>query len=164
LSTLDARAPLPLLRYQTGDRARILDHTEVATAYAEVGRAPQSLPALPLIALAGREQDLLPDGRAILDLKDALYLDPELAAGLTGAFRCEQTQGEGCHIQVQLRADAPVDPYWQGRLADLLPQPQDGLVDRVTLWPYGAFPFGMGLDYERKFHYQAAEARPERRG
>jgi hypothetical protein len=32
---------------------------------------------------------------------------------------------------------------------------------RLVLWPHARFPFGMGLDYERKFsHYVPGEPNP----
>lgn len=153
LSTLDPTLVLPLLRYGTGDRARLLNRSAIESALTEAGETERRLPALPMIAMAGREKDQLRDGRTLLDFKDALYADPDLADHLTGAIRIEH-DGAGYRIHLQLRQG------WQGaeneiagRVARVLPPGTKEPPDRIEAWRYSDFPFGMTLDYERKFSY-----------
>jgi hypothetical protein len=53
------------------------------------------------------------------------------------------------HVQLtrgQKRAPVLERELLQELAADVRPS-------RMVLWPYARFPFGMGLDYERKFSY-----------
>lgn len=153
VSTLDPSLMLPLLRYRTGDRARLIDRRVLAAALRDGGHADLALPPLPMLALAGRDKDFLPDGRALLDFKDALYAEPALADRLSGAFRIERDAGGYC-IHVQLNADqADDEPDLLDALRRVLPPAPDGATDRIRIWRRGDFPFGRTLDYERKFVY-----------
>ncbi len=161
VSTLDRSLALPLLRYRTGDRAKLLGKSQMAVALGEAGLERYPLPALPMIAIAGRDADVLPDGRTLLDIKDALYQRPDVADALTGAFRLEPDES-GCTLHVQTGHEWGGDE--QGlcdALQACLPVPPSRPIDRIRLWPYDAFPFGRSLDYERKFSYLAKELRSE---
>jgi phenylacetate-CoA ligase len=126
-------APLLLPRYQTGDRARLLD-----------GAAADGLP---LIALVGRESERDAQGWHVSAIKDALYCDRDAARGLSGAFRVETVDGQTTvHIQMA-RGGPPDGSAVKHALSRHLP----GL--RLRLWPYSDFPYGLSLDYERKFSY-----------
>jgi hypothetical protein len=89
----------------------------------------------------------------VLDYKDALYADRVAARHLSGAFRLIWEDGAlRVHVQLARGAIAPDD--LSRRLLRALP----GTLGRanLTVWPHDAFPFGMGLDYERKFEYYVA--------
>lgn len=144
LTLNDRDAPLPLLRYRTGDLARLV---------APVERPPLDRPDLPLVALRGRAEERLPDGGQVLDYKDALYADRAAARCLSGAFRLEWT-GDGPRMHLQLGPDAASADGLAERLARVLPATLG--TRRLIFWRYAEFPFGMGLDYERKFDYLAA--------
>ena len=150
MSMLDASLPIPLVRYQTGDVARRLGAREVTTALARHGLpVPQDLPAA-IIALRGREREALPNGVQVGACKDALYAEAGVADVLTGAMRVQFDDGTAVvHVQlVPGEGDAAASQV-ASRLRDLLP-PATGPQD-VRVWRYDAFPFGMTLDYERKF-------------
>lgn len=147
LSTTDLRSPLPLLRYQTGDVARRLDSAEVTRACARHGQAWHDATQLPLVAVSGREKDRLPNGLHLLHYKEAIYQDPRLARQISGAFRLEFS-GPGLSVHVQLRRAAVVDASFAERFGAQLPQPA-----ALRLWAFEDFPYGMNLDYERKFAY-----------
>lgn len=150
VSMNDSGAALPLLRYQTGDIARLLSQHDIAQACERTGLpAPANLP-LPVIALKGRAKDQLPDGTHVSQYKDALYAHKDIAIRLTGAFRLEYAE-ERLLVHVQLRRGFQTESDLLKRLATALP----GVVlpEQVHIWPYEQFPYGVTLDYERKFNY-----------
>jgi phenylacetate-CoA ligase len=153
LSTLDPSLMLPLIRYRTGDRAKLVSNTEMARALPRAGENGIAVPKLPMIALAGREKDVLPDGRTLLDIKDALYSRPHLADQLSGAFRIEPgDSGIRLHVQMGPASEARENEIAEG-LAACLQRPECAPRDRLEIWRYSEFPFGRTLDYERKFSY-----------
>ena len=158
ISMLDDETPLPLMRYQTGDVARLLDAADIARLAARHGRVlPSELPPW-LLALKGRDRDALPNGSHLSVYKEALYADQAIARRLSGAFRLVFA-GTACTMHVQLTGDAGSDPAVERAL--LRSVPDRARPTRLILWPYARFPFGMGLDYERKFsHYVPGEPNP----
>jgi phenylacetate-CoA ligase len=156
ISTLDPASRLPLIRYRTGDRARLLDTKTLAGIASDIGGRCPNVPRLPMIAIAGRDSDRLPDGRPLLDIKDAIYIRPDIADRLSGAFRIEQ-EAEGCCLHVQMGQGAG---NGESKLADAihecLPIAASGARDRIRIWAHGEFPFGRVTDYERKFDYLGA--------
>jgi hypothetical protein len=108
-----------------------------------------------LLALRGREKEALPNGSHVGFYKDALYVDHRIARCLTGAFRVTFS-GAQCTMDVQLAASqVPEASLEQGLLQAM---PSRIRPARLVLWPYARFPFGMSLDYERKFvHYVPGE-------
>jgi phenylacetate-CoA ligase len=150
ISMLDDQLPIPLLRYQTGDVARLLDPADVAGMLRSHGMdLPGPLPAN-ILALMGRDKERLPNGTHVGVYKDALYACPEAAAHFTGAFRLI-VAADRCTMHVQLTGAGDVPEAIESRLMDALPA--DARPDRMVLWPRNRFPFGMTVDYERKFPY-----------
>jgi len=158
ISMLDDETPLPLLRYQTGDVARLLDAVEAAELVSRRGIVlPADLPPM-LLALKGRDRDALPNGSQLSVYRDVLYADQAIARHLSGAFRLVFT-GTACTMHVQLTGDARPEPADEQALLHQLPDRARPM--RLVLWPYARFPFGMCLDYERKFsHYVPGETNP----
>ena len=141
--------PTPIPPSQTGDVARLLDRDQAVAALGRHGVAASHLPAA-LLALRGRTRDALPNGAHVGLYKDALYANPELARRFTGATRLVFAEGRFT-MHVQLARGQRSAPVLERRLLDELAA--DVQPSRVVLWPYVRFPFGMGLDYERKFTY-----------
>lgn len=148
VSMLDPTLPVPLLRYQTGDLVRRLEPEAVAAVLEHHGvEVPAAMPP-DLIALVGRERDALPNGSHVSAYKDALYADADVARDVTGAMRVVAS-GAACTMHVQLARGREAGPAFHARVRAALPtaaQPAD-----VVFWPYQQFPYGMTLDYERKF-------------
>ena len=148
ISMLDPNLPVPLLRYDTGDLARLVDPSTVRRLLDVHGLdVPGSLPS-PLLLLRGRVREGLPNGAHVSVYKDAVYADETVATHLTGAVRLTFEQ-EACTMHVQLvpGASAPAD------MADALRAalPVAAQPTTIEIWPYREFPFGLTLDYERKF-------------
>ena len=146
---LEPECMVPLLRYQTGDVVKLLDRDEVCSVARRHGVTLESnqLPAA-LLALRGREKEALPNGSHVGVYKDALYADHRTARRLSGAFRLE-FDGDRCTMHVQLTP--PNTPHVSIEEAILRALPPRLRPSRLVLWPYHQFPFGMTLDYERKF-------------
>jgi len=158
ISMLDPSRQVPLLRYQTGDVVRLLDRDRVAAALREHGVEIGEIPAA-LLALRGRVREALPNGSQVGVYKDALYANADLARHCTGATRLIFT-GDRFTMHVQLvRGLKPNLALEQGLLKEI---PAEVSPSRLRLWEYAQFPFGMSLDYERKFqHYVPGDVVPE---
>ena len=157
-SMLDPERTVPLLRYQTGDIVRVLDHTQVTEAARRHGVALSADLPPTLLALRGREKEALPNGSHVGFYKDALYADHRIARRLTGAFRMTFS-GAQCTMHVQLAASQVPQASLEQSILDVMPSRIRPA--RLVLWPYAHFPFGMSLDYERKFvHYVPGEQDP----
>jgi phenylacetate-CoA ligase len=155
-SMLDPDRTVPLLRYQTGDLVRFLDHAQVTEAARRHGVTLAADLPRTLLALKGRENDALPNGSHAALYKDVLYADPVIARDLTGAFRMTFA-GARCTMHVQMAA-SPAATHAVLEQGILQAIPSRLRPETLVLWPYAQFPFGMSLDYQRKFsHYVPAE-------
>ena len=158
ISMLDTALPIPLMRYQPGDVVRLLDPRHVASLMERYGvTLPGPLPDQ-MLALTGRFKETLPNGSHVAFYKDALYSDPAVADRLTGAFRLTSRESGFIVIHVQLVRGAPADAVFENRLRTALGIPST--TGQVIASPYEAFPYGMSLDYERKFAYYVPEGSP----
>ena len=148
VSLLDADLPIPLLRYETGDVARVVDAGDVRSLVATRGwTLPGPVPER-LILLRGRVRDVLPNGSHVTVYKDAVYADQSTADILTGAVRLT---GDARALTLHVQLVPGVDRG--GGVADALRAalPAAARPAAIEVWPYASFPFGMTLDYERKF-------------
>jgi len=157
ISMLDPSRQVPLLRYQTGDVARLLDGDRVAATLHDHGVTAGEIPPA-LLALRGRAGEALPNGSQVGFYKDALYANPQVARSLTGATRLIFA-GDRFTMHVQLvRGTTPGAALERDLLREL---PSITRPSRLVLWRYAEFPFGMSLDYERKFsHFVPGEPEP----
>jgi phenylacetate-CoA ligase len=158
VSILDLNALVPLLRYQTGDIGRLLDGKAASEILHHHGLSlPEDLPDN-LIVLKGRQKESLPNGTHVGFYKDALYADPSVAANLTGALRLIFS-GREFAMHVQLTRTGVLDSDLRQGILRAIPsaiQPR-----HLVVWPYDKYPYGMSLDYERKFsYYIPGEAAP----
>jgi phenylacetate-CoA ligase len=152
-SMLDSERRIPLLRYQAGDVAALLSADRIPELAAQHGiELPGPVPAA-MFALRGRDSEALPNGGHVGLYKDALYRHHHLADALTGAMRLTFDAAQ-CTMHVQLAPDAVPAPDLERGLLESVPHPFRPA--RVVVWPYRQFPFGMTLDYQRKFVYYSA--------
>jgi phenylacetate-CoA ligase len=152
-SMLDPDRTVPLLRYQTGDVVRLLDHARAAQIARRHGVTLAGDLPLTLLALKGREQETLPNGSHVALYKDALYADRRIARHLTGAFQVAFS-GARCTMHVQLAA-SPTPTRAALEQGILHAIPSHLRPEALVFWAYAQFPYGMSLDYERKFSYRA---------
>jgi phenylacetate-CoA ligase len=154
VSSLDVEAPVPLLRYQSGDLAAVFNPDHAATFAARFGLSLAGVPQH-LIALRGRRDDIMPGGWHVGVYREALFSDDAIASQITGAIRAETAAG-GVTLHVQLSAGVAAHPSLVSDiLSALAPEHRPA---HVRVWEYEQFPFGMRLDYERKFRYYERNA------
>ncbi len=146
ITLTDKKTVLPLLRYQTGDIARLIPLSlQESTIFKN-----HNFPQLPMIAVRGRDKDTLYNGIHLASYKDSLYANKKFAEQITGAMKLEQTDGKTT-INVQLRKKATMPHELEEHFQNAIPG--DPATHSIILWPFCEFPFGMNLDYERKFSY-----------
>ena len=149
VSMIEHRRVIPLIRYTTGDIARVITRENVRQAFDQIGLAMPTMSPLPIIALLGREKSTLAADGNVIQFQDALYENDSVADAVTGAFRLTP-EGERVtmHIQVRKNQREPI----AGLVSDALPAELRSRID-IKFWAYLDFPFGLTLDYERKFSY-----------
>lgn len=161
ITMMDKKATVPLPRYSTGDRVTWVGEQLLEGLPDPVRAGIAALP-FPLLALHGRTRDQLSNTLHVDDLKALQYRDGDTARQLSGAFRTE-LRGGRLHWHLQCAQDATQEPSrLEARLRQLfdercgaLDQNTDALAE-LRVFPYSEFPYGMTLDYERKFRYAGA--------
>jgi phenylacetate-CoA ligase len=148
VSMLDPGLPVPLLRYATGDEARLVEGEDVRRVLARHGVTIAEPCPESLVLLRGRTREALPNGSHVLAYKDAVYAAPDTAERLTGAVRLT-SDAAGLTMHVQLVPGSTEPAGIVASLREALPAAAQPT--RIEVWPYAMFPFGMTLDYERKF-------------
>jgi len=148
VTVMDERAPVPLMRYATGDRMQFIDRSRVAAA--RPGLAPS---ALPVVALHGRSRDRLPGGGHADRFKEALYRDPALARQLSGAHRVTVLPDRLLWEVQARRGNAQDTSSLAAQLAAQMGELAGDPPLEVRVDSHEAFPHGRTLDYERKFAY-----------
>ncbi len=153
ITVLDARAPIPLVRYRTGDLAYRVRPDDLRGMREELRTLPERLP-FPIVALVGRRSDWVDPRWHVDHFKALAYRDPVIADELSGAFRVRRSDS-GIELEYQQRRGSSADPaFLARRLGELsAADAGDSRAPRATCLPYGDFPQGMSLDYERKFAY-----------
>jgi len=155
ITMLDCHAPIPLIRYATGDRMQCIS-PEVLAAGQHAFGLTLSLPSLPVVALHGRAKDVLPGGGHIDLFKAALYQNPVLARDMSGAHRLSLDNGQMCW-KVQAGKGQLLNQDQAQTMAATLRETLvpllSGQLLAVEVLPYEAFSHGKTIDYERKFTY-----------
>lgn len=146
---------IPLIRYNTKDRARIYAYNEIKDILTKFNYQDySSVLKLPLISIMGRTgKNVQSGGRevAIEEVKAGLYSDFEAAAATTGYFRISKKDGR-LIIEVQLKEKREPSEDLKKKFFNAIMQYVK--VDfELVLYPYKEFPYGMGLIYEQKFKY-----------
>ncbi|MEK7878830.1 MAG: hypothetical protein AAB285_03125 [candidate division NC10 bacterium] len=148
--------PLPLFRYRTGDLVRLIPYRRLEEILA---RSAPDMPMpglrLPCAAVFGRRDGLeVAGGRVSVEaVKEALFLDADVARSVTGFFRAS-VAGGGLRMDAQLREGTAPAPTLADRLLTCLAACDSrGLSWTVQLHPCRDFP--QPTTYERKHAYLA---------
>lgn len=156
VSMLEPKRMVPLIRYNTGDTARIISFDALEQIMCEYGR-PDLVPEfrLPFVVTWGKYEPLnLANQKKVYpeSVKEALYADQHVAEAITGNFRLQRCNGDKPEVLVQLKPAVPTTADLQKQLLIHLKE-WAGEDVSTTLIPYQDYPFGMTLDYERKPQY-----------
>jgi hypothetical protein len=149
--------PMPLFRYRTGDLVRLIPYRRLEEILARL--APDLAPPglrLPCAAVFGRRDGLeLGEARVTIEaLKEALFLDLEVASRVTGFFRASSDGAKTVTVEVQLRAGLAANSELGDRLSSALRLTLPSSTShRVRLYSHQGFP--QPTTYERKHHYLA---------
>ncbi|MDY7009772.1 MAG: hypothetical protein SVV80_03355 [Planctomycetota bacterium] len=159
VSTLETDRRIPLIRYATGDKAELFrpaGELQVLVADA-VGIPPDVIAATPTILLSGRGQFALAGETEVYpeQVKEGLYLDPELAGLITANFRLFSGP-QRADLRIQLSPGIADRKGLAERFAEAVAKYVHAPL-AVTCHAYESFKSGMGLDYERKFAYLKRE-------
>jgi phenylacetate-CoA ligase len=154
ISMLSPEMKLPLLRYRAGDFGRLFSYSQVVGTLAAHGvdLAPEL--KLPFIAVYGRGHALAHNGGEIFPeaVKEALYVNHDIAASLTGNMRLWTDNGVA-RLDVQLREQHTSAPAAEDRLMAAISDYSDTVPDVIAFHPFATFAHNMNVDWERKFAY-----------
>jgi phenylacetate-CoA ligase len=154
-SVLDKDALIPLLRYDSGDRGRIIPYQKLKEVLSDF-HYQSYLPRiqLPLVAVSGRKDKLIRIKNTVIypeEVKEGIYSDFEIASATTGYFRMTEDSG-ALKLEVQLREGvAPGEELHQRFKQAIVKFVKADL--SLILYPYREFPSGIDLVYEQKFKY-----------
>ncbi len=145
LTTLDANRALPLVRYKTGDKGKILDRSEVNRILEAFGYGAlfsKSGPAV--LAHFGRGKCI--SGVYPERVKEILCRYYRIASTTTGNFMLYD-EGDSVRLEIQLKES--INPGQD--LEDIYKGAFQELGVQVRLYPFTKYP--RSLDYERKVRY-----------
>lgn len=153
-TSLNPKALLPIIRYDTGDEGLIIPFNKLKKALKDLG-LKQYTPKyrLPLIAVKSRGQYIDFNGNKIYPdmVKNALYSRVELPKLITGYFRMKKNDNR-VGLEVQLKKKVAPTKEIEDKFKSLISKFISIDFDLV-LYPYNEFPYAMELDFERKFKY-----------
>ncbi len=152
---LAAAAPVPLVRYRTGDRGSVHGHTEFCDLLRRAGLGDM-IPKLrlPFVSLWGRAGNgIAVAGGTVTPehVKSSIYRSDELAASITGNFRMSPDDG-GMRIKIQLKPGKELSARLTALVTDRLARDIAAPVS-IELYAYRDYPHGVELNYEWKFRY-----------
>ncbi len=154
ITTLNLGLRLPLVRYATGDHGAILDVPEtLRPAIEAAGISWDQISAVPIVMIYGRGQFVRAGNCAIYpeQIKEAIYLDPDLARQITANFRL-LPDGNSARVRIQLSPGMSSSRDMERRFCEAIARYVAAPV-MVSCEAYETFGSGMQLDYERKFDY-----------
>lgn len=154
LTKLQEDVYIPLVRYNIHDEGVCLSFQRLEEALLSSGYADY-LPRtkLPLVAVWGRDRILLKEGFYLRPefVKDLLYSDVAIAAGVTGNFKLSHSKA-GLRIEIQAKKSTARSEIFESRVRSILLAHLPAAIE-VILYPYHEFPHSMELSYEEKFQY-----------
>ncbi len=150
-SMLSPHMLIPLLRYNSRDRGDIIPYETMTKILADLSLSAM-MPDLhlPLVWVSGRKDRYLEtNGKRVYpeEIKQGLYEDFGVASKTTGYFHLNK---DNKTLEIQLKKYATLSDDLRHRFTKALLKYSDADIP-VVLYAYQDFPYGMELDYERKF-------------
>jgi len=156
LTTLNPDRALPLIRYKSGDKGKMLSRQDINYALRERGHAPIfSAPGPPILAHFGR-------GKRIANIypemiKEIIFNNWKIASTSTGNFQlCERKN----ILQLKFQLKEGICPTFN--LKNKFHKSFSRLPVQVKLYSFERFPYL--LDFERKVRYVCENNNREKRG
>lgn len=153
ISMISPEMKIPLLRYRSGDRGKLFSYVEMVDLLKQFGYLIEPQLKLPFVCVSGRgkyiqaqDGDLYPEA-----IKEALYADYRIAAIVTGNFRLSENDGQA-QVEIQLRKGKIVHASTITNFLSHLAT-YSTVEPKIIFHKYEVFPYGLELDWERKFIY-----------
>ena len=155
LTNIEKDVLLPLIRYNIRDEGLIIPFNKLKETLESLNYAA-FIPRvrLPLVAVWGRDKLFIEKEKRTLrpeQMKEILYEDPAIASCITGNFHLSIARFGGLRVEIQSKPDCSGQQDLEQRLREIILKYLPG--SEIILYPYAEFPYGMTLDYERKFRY-----------
>ena len=154
VTMLDEHRRIPIVRYNTGDHARVMPHERLARLLRDFDRADLIPPLqLPVILMWGKCKGFSVRSGTIYPeaIKEALYEDFRIASSVTGNFRLRGTQEEP-EVLIQLKERVELSDETRMQIQRRSGQDvNSALTARIVA--FGDFPYGRSHDFERKNQY-----------
>ncbi|MCD4781146.1 MAG: hypothetical protein K8S27_11465 [Candidatus Omnitrophica bacterium] len=154
ITSLTSALRLPLIRYNTKDKGHIIPYSELNKILKDFDRN-HLLPPFksPLVIMYGKDDYLLFNGKRIYpqQISEGLFTDFEVAISTTGNFRLSQKRDKPL-IEIQLKKNIKLTWEFKIKIAHALLRYIEMDIP-IKIFHYQDFPYGMELDYERKFKY-----------
>lgn len=153
-SMLNMDSTVPLMRYNSGDRGQIFAFDKIKKLLTDVGYE-NFIPELklPMVSVAGRkdrylkvekEKKIYPE-----EIKQGLYENFDVAFQITGYFRLTDSHGQK-KLEIQLKKGLFLNEELKRKIEKSAFRYTETTIP-VEIYEYQRFPYGMELDYERKF-------------
>ncbi|MFH0876987.1 MAG: hypothetical protein V1863_02010 [Candidatus Omnitrophota bacterium] len=155
LTNLEEDTNIPLVRYNIKDEGITISFNHLKEALFALGYSDYTPRIrLPLVAIWGRNKLLVDEGFYLRPefIKELLYQDKTIACGITGNFRISKSKA-GLRIEIQTKENhSGLDEDLENRIRILLLDHIPAKAE-IIVYPYRDFPYGMELNYEKKFRY-----------
>jgi phenylacetate-CoA ligase len=155
LTNLREKTNIPLVRYNIKDEGMIIDFARLKDVL-DTFNAKEYLPRvrLPIVAVWGRDKIACDDKTSVRPefIKEILYEDASVAAEITGYFRLSVSKAGGLKVEIQTAPTTHISQLLEDKIRNLLTERLPA-ASEIVLYPYRDFPYGMELNYERKFQY-----------
>ncbi len=153
VTSFNTQSFVPLIRYNTRDRLKIISYEVLEKITTSDSHLKSSLPPFksPLILMYGKNEHAQFNGIKVYppQIQKALYGDFSLAIQTTGYFRINSLEKT---IEIQLKKGIVPTEELKHRFQTAIHQ-QIAIHLPINLYAYQQFPYGMDLDYQRKFKY-----------
>jgi len=154
ITNLNTHHPFPFVRYNTQDVGKLIPYQKLKKALIEM-KAPEMVPPIqsPLVLVYGKSDGLNSSGGKIYSarIEEILFSDSQIAGCITGNFRLHEHNAAG-RLELQLKKDMHLSDQLKTYIEQSI-QKQIQTHIPIIIHPYASFPYGMELDYERKFKF-----------
>lgn len=155
ITSLKKSNKLPLIRYNTKDKGKIIAYNLLEQILKEFNIKENILPPFksPLVMIYGKCQSVAFNGTAVYpeQILEALFKDYTSALKITGLFKMDP-KNNGLVIHIQLKPGQKPTKILNNVLDQLISEELSFEVP-LQLHTFEEFPYGRDIDYQRKFQY-----------